>query len=334
MQKSVVAEFVRIRPLDIRILTNSGTNASAKRAGFTLVEMLVVMVIILALATLTLALSPRLASSQKSATGASMVQGQLLIAKQRARKDGLPTGLRLIRASTNPADPQFNQVREMHFIQKPDDFNGGQIYVTIVPGNLASAQTVYTVPSNAADFFGGYGPNGDRRLWPVQPGDFLELKGGGLVHRIIDVKMIKDLNGQVGPALILETPVSFDIKSTVDYRILRTPRVLIAETPQELPKDIIIDLRYSVNLNTRVVQERGDNVQTAEILFSPSGALMGAKQQSGDPILWVRDSSFDDFTQGEPTLIAIYQTGLIAAHPISLNGDYYSFTKDGRSSGL
>jgi hypothetical protein len=67
---------------------------------------------------------------------------------------------------------------------------------------------------------------------------------------------------------------------------------------------------------------------------------MISQGRSAETILWVRDTSLDKPTDGEPVLITVYsRTGLIAAHPINLDtsigdGTFYAFTRDGRSSGL
>src|SRR5262245_31535198 len=66
------------------------------RGGFTLIELVVVMTLILALAAITVAFLPKVQESQRASTGADHLQGALLIAKQRALRDQAPRGLRLL----------------------------------------------------------------------------------------------------------------------------------------------------------------------------------------------------------------------------------------------
>src|SRR5262249_58255037 len=123
----------------------------------------------------------------------------------------------------------------------PDYFNGGK--VQYIGSNQVNASGV--------DFSGGYGAGSDKTLWPVQSGDYIEFKGGGLVHLITTV----------GPsALQIATRPPYQIQATEDYRIIRRPRVLIGETPMQLPQDIVIDLNQSVNLGK------------LDLVFSPGGA--------------------------------------------------------------
>src|SRR5687768_12051149 len=96
-----------------------------RRAGFTLVELVVAVAIIATLAALTALYFPRYSDKEIVARGADQLQGWLLMARQRAMRDGLPTGLLLVDhpvASTR--DPNLNQGAnyciEVHYIQQPD----------------------------------------------------------------------------------------------------------------------------------------------------------------------------------------------------------------------
>jgi prepilin-type N-terminal cleavage/methylation domain-containing protein len=294
-----------------------------RRPGFTLVEMLVVMVIIIILTTLVLALAPRFAENQKVAKGADNLQAWLLIAKSRARRDQIPTGIRLLTDTTTY--PGHVVVHDLQYIQQPDDFNSvtpvqqnGQQYgkVQVKAGQLDLVQAADN--DNLVDFWGGYGQP-DQPLWPVQAGDSIELKGGGQIHRIIAVAQ---------RALRLETPFPYEIRATVDYRVIRAPRVLTGENPLQMAQDVGIDLAVSKGLS-----KTNTNY---DILFAPSGGLIERGAPGDSVILWVRNLMLDTVTQGEPVLITIYsKTGFIAAHPVAISGpDPYAFTKDGRSSGL
>jgi prepilin-type N-terminal cleavage/methylation domain-containing protein len=285
-----------------------------RSAGFTLVELLVVIILILLVASLVVAFAPRLAERQKVPRGADLIQGWLLIAKQRAKRDQVPTGIRL---QPDPGNPNF--YREMQYIQKPDDLTIGSVQYD--PGT----PNVLSLVNSSANFFGGYNSNDDPTLWAVQPGDYVELKGGGLVHRITAV-MARKLQLASGP--------SYAVQATSDYRIIRAPRPVTGERNLDLPKDIVVQGgRGSVPTPVKM-----------DILFSPAGPVITpatgggvVPQVSSETIvLWVRDSSLDADTDGEPLLVTIYvKTGLIAVHPVNQDpSDPYLFTRDGHSSGL
>jgi prepilin-type N-terminal cleavage/methylation domain-containing protein len=69
--------------------TAKGTN------GFTLVELLVVIALIAILASLTVAFLPNAVNSERESRAATLLQGWLNVAKQRAVRDQAPRGLRL-----------------------------------------------------------------------------------------------------------------------------------------------------------------------------------------------------------------------------------------------
>ena len=82
----------------------------------------------------------------------------------------------------------------------------------------------------------------------------------------------------------------------------------------------------------------------AEIVFAPSGALIGQGTQADKVLLWLRDPSQPAATAGAPVLVSIQvRTGLISVYPVAPwnggpivvpNNDPYSFAKDGHASGM
>ena len=67
-----------------------------RRPAVTLIELLVVLALILVLATLGYLLAPTLLDNQQRVGAVDQVSQALLIARQRARRDATPTGLRLL----------------------------------------------------------------------------------------------------------------------------------------------------------------------------------------------------------------------------------------------
>lgn len=90
------------------------------RPGFTLVEMLVVAALIVVIAGLTVAvLNAGFITSQQVVHGGDRVSGALLIAKQRAKREGAPRGLRFY---VNPPNhpTAAGHVTEFQYIESPD----------------------------------------------------------------------------------------------------------------------------------------------------------------------------------------------------------------------
>jgi len=199
--------------LDLRIV--------GRRRGFTLVEMLVVLALMLVLAALAVAFVPRMNERAKTPRGASQLQMWLLIARQWAKRDNVPTGIRLQagRLYPNPATANANLLSDLQYIQQPPPYHafdantGSDSSLALFnptaagypPGYSAMNQNqmlkaTYTSGNNV-DFYGGNlrgavltptpGPPttlaANQSLWQVQPGDYLEMPTGGKIFQITDV---------------------------------------------------------------------------------------------------------------------------------------------------
>jgi prepilin-type N-terminal cleavage/methylation domain-containing protein len=91
----------------------------AKRPGFTLVELLVVLALMIVLLGLAAAVSQSDAfGSQKVISAADRASQWLLIAKQRAMRDQAPRGVRFLLSTSNP--PGVQGVREAQYIEAPE----------------------------------------------------------------------------------------------------------------------------------------------------------------------------------------------------------------------
>jgi prepilin-type N-terminal cleavage/methylation domain-containing protein len=195
------------------------------RQGFTLVELLVVLGLMLILAALAVAFVPSMAQRQNTWRAADRAQGWLVIARQWAKKDQRPTGLRFQLGTVlpNAATPNPAWVTDVQYIQQPDDIfaqpglagglTPGIRRVTTVPGSNSSI-LLERLPANLrppmlptgapvppgtivpGEFSNGYGliptpagfqPN-NPTLWPVQVGDYISIPAGdGLVHQITSI---------------------------------------------------------------------------------------------------------------------------------------------------
>lgn len=284
-----------------------------QRPGFTLMELLVAISILLLMTAIAVLIVPNSLARQRASEGASQFQGWLLIAQQRAMRDQAPRGLRLnINSGT-----QF--VTDLQYIEEPGDFAGGQI--TAFTGTQVTFQNV--------DFTGGFST---QNQYPVQPGDYLIIKEGGTPYQITGVTATT--------LTLFSTPSQVDTP-TSQYRILRQARIVAGEDTLQLPQDVAIDLGLS-QAGSQAINTAG--ATSIDVMFGKKGGVIGWAAGYDKVVFWVRDTTLGagppaSAFEGDQTLIAIYsRTNGIASHPANLDpnvagGDYYIFTRDGRSSG-
>lgn len=169
------------------------------RPAFTLIEMLVVVSIILVITVAVVAVAPRFTDDRKLARAADQLAQILLTTKQRTKRDLVPTGVRLFLNPSLAGQGKGNLVTELQYIQQPDDFapTGSTVTLTAVPNSAAiDAQIPASViwprgwgglvmvaqGTPPLDFTSGFS---NSALWPVQPGDYLNVKG--TAHLILAV---------------------------------------------------------------------------------------------------------------------------------------------------
>lgn len=310
--------------------------------------MLVVLAVLLFLAVLGYALVPSMFSNHRRVSAADQVTLWLLNARQRAKRDGLPTGLRLLPLTDSNGQVIYQPdgsviVRQLQYVQQPEPLLGGTRRKDHVAGGLCESVRDNVATFRNVDFLGS-GSQEDE--YQVQPGDYLELRGGGDVQAIVGVAREK---------LYLRDTRSSDPEfvPTTSYRILRKPRPLLGEKVLDVPGDTVIDLgrpsrsdpvtrqplsflsltpTRSVQVPERLVGGATKKL-LVEVVFSPSGALLG--QQTGKVILWLRDGGAVPPDLGGPVLLAIpVSTGLIGAYDVAPGNNPYRFTENGRASGL
>jgi prepilin-type N-terminal cleavage/methylation domain-containing protein len=291
---------------------------SRPRAGFTLIELVVVILLILILATLALLISPRAADQSRIARGADQLSGWLLIAKQRSYRDQIPRGVRLIRNANNP-----NWVTELAYIERPVDIKGNTLHVPAIPPAANQPQNT----NNHLVFIPGPGltPGPDLQSGDtVLQGDFLQLNTYEFapynVHRINAVQypftatLGTPPTQVVGTLLTLQaadgtkSPIAVNIDGQTGtqglYQIVRAPRVMVGEPALPLPRDVIIDIDptsygsstwQNVGLpgfNSNPPPPVGNGDLYYDILFSERGQVIatnGLAGQGGKIILRVRN---------------------------------------------
>jgi hypothetical protein len=206
--------------------------------------------------------------------------------------------------------------------------------VTPLPVLVAQIEQPSTAPG-VQDFTGGINTTAptDDPAWPVQPGDYLEVQGGGLMRQIVHVH---PSYLELATPLVSPQPLSSGnvVDLTPTYRIIRGSRVLQGEEPLKLPNNVGIFKGIAVaytnpappNQTVSLIQVPGTMVGTLqgngsnvlEILFAPSGRVLSPNV---DPIyLWVADESADDPTrQNQPVILSIKAaTGFIANYPVDV----------------
>src|SRR5436309_11744036 len=115
-------------------MQQSRARTPRQRPSFTLIELLVVIAILVTLIAIVALFAPRLGQRQKTPKGADQLQGWLLEAKQRAKRDLAPRGLRLL------IDPATGYCSEMNFIEQLPDLTGGLIVYAPYDPRLGGAQ--------------------------------------------------------------------------------------------------------------------------------------------------------------------------------------------------
>jgi hypothetical protein len=90
-----------------------------------------------------------------------------------------------------------------------------------------------------------------------------------------------------------------------------------------LPANIGIDLDTNATYGNSVALNSDGSL---DILFAPSGNVIGSQAGTDKLILWVRDYTID-ITKGEPSLIVVYtRSGWIASVPVDPSNGFVAPT--------
>jgi prepilin-type N-terminal cleavage/methylation domain-containing protein len=272
------------------------------RPGFTLVELLIVMGLIVLLAALAVMFLPNLDRNKGVPNATTQLEGWIRIARNEALRDAAPRGVRLIQ---DPNDP--TRVNAIQYIEQPDPIaprgtvtqpGTGPMQIAVListPPNPpplppyplqspASAILVLLDPTTGQPVSGR---NWDDPQTPqIFPGDFFELTASpNLVARIAAgpgpsaafpqaprdaITLDRGIDGTDVAPLIL----------TEGFRIIRAPRPLAGEPLLQMHRDVFIDLKWCypcpINLGNQTTPPNPTpygNYTTYFQQWSPSGPM-------------------------------------------------------------
>ncbi len=161
-------------------------------------------------------------------------------------------------------------------------------------------------PFSGVDFQGGASIAGEIDESTVQAGDYLVLAGTTTPHQITMVNS--------ATTLTLASGVSPTSAGT-PYTIIRAPRRLPSEDIIQMPSNMVIEQQRPVPGNAGFnycsnIPQRGlidsshpaPGVPVSEILFAPSGAVVGQGTQADKIYLWLRELQVRSLTpvNGQP----------------------------------
>lgn len=290
------------------------------RSGMTLMELIVVITIMSILMTLTAVfVVPAFQDNKSVQRGSDRLAGALLIAKQRAFRDQLPRGLRLL------VDPSNNAlVRQLQYIEQPEPFREG------VCASADGTTVTFTFPGGDTSLIGA-GTAGVQTTYMVQRGDFLRLFDGRVFP-------IDNVTGNA--ALQLASPAT-PWTTPQKYTIYRQARPIANEPLVDLPTGVVI---YIASATTTGGSIQGSTYLTLnnngtgyDVLFSPGGGVVGSAANT-PVIFWVATEESVSLNQPNNAAVQLIVlqcgTGFIANQPLGGSANWYQFAQDGHSSGM
>jgi prepilin-type N-terminal cleavage/methylation domain-containing protein len=206
-----------------------------KRTAMTLVELLVVMAIIVIFTAMTAAFYPANQADRELSRFSNTVQSALLSARNRAKAERLPTGIRFY------ADPNLRtKVGSVVLIQKPAPLDAYAVGVAPNQGSL-SANIVERTPPLMSGIFDAYitFPNN----YPIQNvlnyGDFIVLDSGDVakIDGMTNPNTVYSLSGSYSSGFSSALTIS-----PTKFKVYRSPVELSGDTPFELSNTIEIQM--------------------------------------------------------------------------------------------
>jgi prepilin-type N-terminal cleavage/methylation domain-containing protein len=301
---------------------------SRRQGGFTLIEMLVVMTLIVLLLGMTAMFSAWALDRNRTAAAVTQLTGAAGVARSRAYRDGYPHGIRILANGGNLAIT-------FQYIQSPPVFTPNLLGPT---DQTRFVQFEYTLDANSQIPTSVPAPNNPRNCLiygldagqqaQVLPNSLLYLPTLGTWHRILGVG-----GGGAAPLVVtLDEYPDFSLGAATHLRVYEfglyaPPRAVLGEEVMQLPQHSCVDLSAGRSLPA-------GNGADVDILWGPSGRLVTVPPPSpntgayGHVFLWVRDPDRPavPYEQaGEQFLfVAKAQSGAVGSAPIDWGPDNYA----------
>ena len=286
-----------------------------KRTAMTLVELLVVMAIIVIFTAMTAAFYPANQADRELSRFSNTVQSALLSARNRAKAERLPTGIRFYDSDAN------GKVDSVVLIQKPAPLDA---YAVGGGGNppTAGSLTVTMLGNNANIAF----PNS----YPVQGNlklnDFISLDSGDVakVDVLVNPNSVISLSGSYSSGFssaLTALPTKF--------KVYRGAIELSGDTPFELSN--IIDILFTGTAGS-FTNALVTSLLYFDIIFNPDGSLNNSTSE-----VYLHLHNFESLA-GEYSRDAILavrkMSGSIGVYEVGPTGAPYQFAFDPRNKGI
>jgi len=278
--------------------------------GFTLIELLVSLSILLILSLIGIALVNSMEKSDRISGAARNTQSFLEGARDRARHDELPRGVR--------------------FFSHPNNGDVINRMVYIGPAGILSEGTVQ-VDSNG------------RTVRPSNPGLWNRLRNRGLLIDGARITIEDNFYTIVWNGTNWRLTKDFDFNGPVntdfDYQLDLAPAILPNQEPRQLPDGVVIDVDHSRLPRPRTLP---DGTRTWDVMFSPRGTVVGPAAVQGHVHLLFR--SLADFEERHDTLgnennespelivTITTRTGSVSTHSPGPGGDTFRNAETGVES--
>lgn len=319
--------------------------------GFTLVELLIVVALLLVLSTLTLAIFNSTSESDRIRSSARQLQSSLLGARDRAIHAKLPRGLRLLlQDTTDPTAPAAHVATGMVYIGAEDYWTQGDINLQYPDFSISAINHTETQANDGiaelSEFVVLRGINADWALLYAQGlidnGSRIEIPRNSGEWYTIDVSLLKTPppGAPTGDYLVLpRNGYRQQINGKLNYRLELKPTVLSGQEPMRLSSAIVINLDrsaippgwYTTGVPKRTYFDYSPTTpKLLDIMFSPRG---WAEDNAAAPIspfgvihfylCTQEDADLDrdpaDPKSGEKLILSFFpRTGNVATYPVDI----------------